>query len=259
MAGRRAARRGSAASGTGTSARRRRIDPLGVLGELLLTAGVLVLLFLGWQLWFNDLVVGPQQQQAAQSLQQRFAEVEPVETPDDAPDGVPVTAVPSAGDSFATVMIPRFGEDYTRVVAEGIGFDVLNDSASGIGHYPGTQLPGEVGNFAVAAHRTTYGANFGQIGDLQLGDSIWVETAEGWYRYEYRNTTYVRPTGVQVLDPVPEVEGIAPTDRVITLTSCNPRYSAAERIVAYGVFDTFTPRADGPPAEIAALVQTEGT
>jgi sortase A len=132
---------------------------------------------------------------------------------------------------------------------------VLNNRKTGVGHYPQTQMPGEVGNFAVAAHRTTYGAGFHDINSLLVGDSIYVETADGWYKYVYRGTEYVRPTGVGVLEPVPQVAGVASTDRIITMTSCHPYFSAAERIIAYGVFETWFPRAGGPPPEIATLVQ----
>jgi sortase A len=87
-----------------------------------------------------------------------------------------------------------------------------------------------------------------------VGDSIYVETQEGWYRYIYRSMEYVMPTGVEVLEAVPTVPGLEPTDRIITLTSCNPPLTAAERIIAYGVYDTWYPRDGGPPEEIAAML-----
>jgi sortase A len=65
---------------------------------------------------------------------------------------------------------------------------------------------------------------------------------------------YVRPSGVEVLDAVPAVADAPPTDRVITLTSCNPMFSDAERIIAYGVFDAWRPRSAGPPAEVSAAL-----
>jgi sortase A len=248
--------------------RRPKVSVVGVLGELLITAGVLVLLFLGWQLWLNDIIVGAEQNDAADTLAQQWEDA-PVatSTPDPSPDsttapvapGEPVVmAEPAALTAFANLIVPRLGADFRRPIAQGIGTDVISNRKTGIGHYPGTQMPGEIGNFAVAAHRTTYGGTFHDINTLLVGDSIFVETQDGWYRYVYRGTEYVRPTGVGVLDPVPQVEGMAATDRVITLTSCHPYFSAAERIIAYGVFDSWYPRADGPPAEIASLVQAGG-
>jgi sortase A len=241
----------------------RGLGVIGVLGELFLTAGVLVLLFLGWQLWLNDLVVGAEQRDAAMEFTETLvpqAETPPSDEPaapddetGDPPDPVS-TVVPVSGEGFATLYVPRFGADYVRIIGEGVGLSaVLNKSSLGVGHYPQTQLPGELGNFALAAHRTTWGAPFGAIGDLQLGDRIYVQTVDGWYTYAFRNLEYVLPTGVGVLEPVPQAPGVEAGDRFITLTSCNPRFSAAERIIAYGVLESWHPAADGMPAELAAL------
>jgi sortase A len=225
-----------------------------VLGELLLTAGVLVFLFLGWQLWFNDLVVGGQQQSEALELRERWGPATSAGEADPATFGDPVvSAVPADREPFATLYVPRFGADYVRSVAEGVGTsEVLN--TIGVGHYPGTQMPGEVGNFAIAAHRTTHGAPFNRIADLRIGDPIVVETADGWYTYRFRTLDYVRPSGVDVLNAVPAVADAQPADRIITLTSCNPMYSDAERIIAYGVFDSWRPRSAGPPADVTAAL-----
>jgi sortase A len=234
---------------------RPRISVLGVLGELLITAGVLVFLFLGWQQWFNDLVVGGQQQSQALELRQQWGPGgQPTEGADPATFGDPVVSgVPGNGERFANLYVPRFGPDYVRPVAEGVGTRAVLNTI-GVGHYPGTQMPGEVGNFAIAAHRTTHGAPFNRIADLRIGDPIVVETADGWYTYRFRTVDYVRPSGVEVLDAVPAVADAPPTDRVITLTSCNPMFSDAERIVAYGVFDSWRPRSAGPPAEVSAAL-----
>ncbi|GAB3604856.1 hypothetical protein GCM10027413_02650 [Conyzicola nivalis] len=241
---------------------RRRLSVVGVLGELFITAGVLVLLFLGWQVWLNDIIVGAEQTSAANDLAEQWDRGDPTptavptETPVPVDPGEPVVAAPPAeGASFANLIVPRLGTDYRRPIAEGVGLGVLNNRKTGVGHYPQTQMPGEVGNFAVAAHRTTYGAGFHDINKLVVGDSIFVETEDGWYKYVYRGTEYVRPTGIGVLEPVPQVADATSTDRIITMTSCHPYFSSAERIIAYGVFETWYPRAGGPPAEIATLVQ----
>jgi len=239
---------------------------VGVFGELLITAGVFVLLFLGWQLWWNSIVLTNEQTSDASSLADDWklpvvTGTTPTPTPTSTDTAAPanygdpaVMGAPSTGTDFAIIYVPRFGADFKRTIAEGVDpHTVLNKG--GAGHYEDTQMPGEVGNFAVAAHRTTYGAGFHDINSLLVGDSIYVETADGWYKYVYRGTEYVRPTGVGVLEPVPQAAGVASTDRIITMTSCHPYFSAAERIIAYGVFDTWYPRAGGPPAEIATLVQ----
>ncbi len=258
-----------------------------MIGELLITVAVLIVLFLGWQLFVNDLVVGAQQQDAAGRLSQRWAAGEQASTPvddrepeqattdeprtdepgtDDSgqagpqPDpGTPIVReAPGYGKAFATLIVPRLGADYSRAIAQGVGFDVLNSAETGIGHYPDTQMPGAVGNFAVAAHRTTYGAPFRHLDELRVGDPIYVETADGWYRYAFRSLEYVVPSSVSVLEPVPQSPGIAAVDRVITLTTCNPLFSADERLIAYGVFEEWYPRAGGAPDQIAELVQAGG-
>lgn len=223
-----------------------------------MTAGVFVFLFLGWQLWLNDIIVGSSQRDEALQLSQEFAGESPAPTSGAIDPEVPtdfgepvVAATPANADKFANLYVPRFGADYVRTVAQGVDQDPM--LAEGVGHYPQTQLPGQVGNFAVAGHRTTHGAPFKAISELQVGDAIYVQTADGWYTYRYRSTEYVRPTAVDVLLPVPRTPGVEATDRMITLTSCNPLFSAAERIIAYGVFDSWQPTSAGPPAEIASF------
>jgi len=244
---------------------RRRISVVGVLGEVLITAGVLVLLFLGWQLWLQDIIVGNQLH--GEAVQQNKDWNKSAIAPVGGTDVIPVAQAPGNAQKFADLIVPRWNEPgqapYYRPIAQGIGVaDVLNKY--NLGHYPSTQMPGEVGNFAIASHRSAYGGNLHLIHELHVGDHIFVATQDGWYQYSFRNLEYVHPTGVGVLDPVPQVPGVQPTDRVITLTSCNPFYSTAERIVAYGMFDKFYPRdpskpAYGAPTEIAQTVLGQGS
>ncbi|MEP6480887.1 MAG: class E sortase [Rhodoglobus sp.] len=236
--------------------KRHRVSFIGVVGELFISAGLLVLLFLGWQLWLNDLLVGNQQNKQASQLSETWGKSEaaaPVGSSRPDPGEPVVEAAPANAVQFATLIVPRFGADYQRPIAEGVGTDDVLDV--GVGHYPGTEMPGAVGNVALAAHRTTWGAPFSNIADLQVGDSIYIETQDGWYRYVFRSLVYVPPTGVDVLDAVPQVPSANATDRLLTMTSCNPKLSAAERFIAYSVFDTWYPRAGGAPPEIATLAQ----
>jgi sortase A len=233
---------------------KRRVSVLGVIGELLITAGVVVMLFLGWQLWLNDIIVGGQQQAEAGELSQSWERGEGTGSIKPVDPGEPaVMAAPGNAEKFAVLIVPRWGADYERSIAEGTGAkDVLNKI--GLGHYTGTQMPGEVGNFAVASHRMAYGGGFKDLHQLQIGDHIYVETQDGWYDYVYRSTEYVLPSGVGVIDPVPQAPDATAVDRMITLTTCNPFFSTAERLIAYGVYETWYPRAGGPPAEIAGTV-----
>lgn len=242
---------------------RRPTSVVGVIGELLVTAGVLVLLFLGWQLWWNDAIMAGQQSTAASDLSSRWLEEAraargDAEPPAPAEYGDPLVdpAEHANGEAFAVMYVPRFGADSQRRIAEGTGLDVLNSTQLGVGHYPDTQMPGEVGNFAIAAHRSAYGGGMHEIEQLQLGDAIYVQTRDGWYTYRFRDLEYVTPETVEVLAPVPHHPDLQPADRIVTLTSCNPRYSTAERIVAYGVLESWQPASAGPPAEIADVVAT---
>jgi sortase A len=242
--------------------RRLRVSVVGVLGELLITAGVLVLAFLGYQVWLGDVIVGGQLNSEAveqgQLWSEGFEQVPPVDVGDPAvSEDPPIAAAPADAQRFANLIIPRFGGDYYRPIAEGVGTTAVLNRGN-IGHYPTTQLPGELGNFALASHRSSGGGNFHDLHRLRVGDHIYVETSDGWYQYTFRNLEYVRPSGVGVLNPVPQADGVDPTERFITLTTCNPFFSTAERIIAYGVYDEFYPRADGVPAEIASNVTGAG-
>jgi sortase A len=247
---------------TSSSAGGRRLSVVGVIGEILLTAGVITLLFVVWQLWLGDVIYGAQRNAAGDELSQTWSrQYAPSPAPTSTPtptatpapaDDVPVTAepviLPEAADAqvFGILRIPRFGPDYAVQMAGGISRARTLDPI-GVGHYPGTAMPGDVGNFAVAAHRTTWGKPFNRLADLHIGDAIVIETADGWYTYRFRTLEYVAPNEREVLLPVPQGTAVAAGTRYMTMTSCSPMYSMTERIVAFGVFESFTPRSAGTP------------
>ncbi|WP_243061734.1 class E sortase [Humibacter sp. RRB41] len=247
---------------------RQRLSVIGVVGELLVTAGVLVLLFLGWQTWWQSGVLAAQQNSAAAQQSQKYLEQatkSPTPTPTTkvAPDGTktadygtpPVMKAPGFAQAFAVIYVPRFGADWKRTIRESVDVEaVLNSYDAGVGHYPGTKMPGAVGNFAIAAHDTGYGNTFIDVSKLQVGDAIYIQTNEGYYTYRFRNMEYITPNTVQVLYDVPQVAGAKATDRYITLTTCNPPYHAQERIAAFGTLESWQPLSAGPPKEIAAEV-----
>ncbi|WP_106815639.1 class E sortase [Microbacterium timonense] len=242
---------------------RRRTSVVGVIGELLITAGVIVLLYVVWQLWVGDLIYGAERNATGTELSQQWQQEweqthAAAPTPEPAPAGEPETAPPPVlaepgdGEQFAVMRIPRFGSDYAVPMAGGVSRARTLDPI-GIGHYPGTKMPGEAGNFALAAHRTTWGKPFNRIADLHVGDAIVVETQDGWYTYRFRTLEYVTPNEVEVLLPVPQAMDVPAGTAYITMTSCSPMYAMTERIVAYGVFESFTPREAGPPASLQAV------
>jgi sortase A len=244
--------------------KKRRLAALGVTGEILLTVGVLIQLFWLWNVGINDWIQNFTQSQAASTLSdqwQQAAEAAPGFNKGRGESGgqvnygpPPVIDVVAEGTGFATLYVPRFGETYQRIIAEGVDLaSVLNDQRFGVGRYPQSTALGEEGNFAIAGHRTSFGASFGDISELRLGDRLYVETPEGWFAYEFRNLEYVWAEEVDVLNPVPKNDSVEATDRFLTLTSCHPRFSDAERVIAYAVFDMWYPRDVGPPAEISHL------
>jgi sortase A len=197
---------------------------LGGVGRVLITAGVLILLFVAYQLWGT----GIRTAQAQNQLEDDFeATLEAVETttssttsttlPDE-PETVPTIPPAPEGEATAQIQIPEIGVD--KIVVEGVS---LPDLKKGPGHYPGTPLPGQEGNAAIAGHRTTYGAPFHRLDELEPGDEIIVTTVQGEFTYEVAETLIVSPNQVEVL----EDKG----DDRLTLTACHPKYSARQRIV----------------------------
>ena len=222
------------------------------LGELLITMGLLLLLFVAWQLWWTDVVADAQQEQIASELREDWSDDRRQGRPTPAePQGdPPPVPEPKAGEAFALVHVPRFGDGYqARPVIEGTSLHLLED---GVGHYEGTALPGAVGNFAVAGHRVTYGKPFNLIAELDEGDAVVVETADTWFTYRVRSSTIVTPDRVDVVAAVPEKPDAAPTERLMTLTACHPMFSARERYVVYAVLESWQPATDGPPSSLEA-------
>ena len=238
-----------------------------ILGELLVTAGVVVLLFVIWQVWWTSVIADRDASKVVAELQQILAQ--PVAT---APTGTPTASAtpqpggsatgsptetpktpkatpPSLGSAFALLRVPRF-ENGVLPVYEGTGNDVLQ---RGVGHYVDSALPGEIGNFAVAGHRRTYGDPFDYINLLVPGDAVIVETAQGYLVYRITGSEIVPPSQSSVLLPVPNQPGEAPTEAVMTLTSCHPRYGSGERYIAYADLDATYTRAEGLPASLLTV------
>ncbi|WP_418605299.1 class E sortase [Georgenia sp. SUBG003] len=221
----------------------------GVVGELLLTAGVLVGLFVVWQVFWTDVAVRDDQASAVSEIQERFdqpvVEQEAELRTDDPPALEPV----AEGEGFATLRVPRWGADYQVPVLSGVGmWDVLNTGA--IGHYPETAMPGAVGNFATAAHRMSYGAAYRHVDKLENGDRIVVETGEAWLVYEVFDDYVVHKTETDVIAPVPRQPEAQPTDRLLTLTTCHPLWGTEDRWITHAELVGWVPRSEGMPADL---------
>ncbi len=252
-----AGRRGTAASGLGNRL-------LSLVGELLIIAGALIGLYVAWQLFYTDVVAEKQQDEVLKDLDWAYAgPEEPITAgsaaPDDpaipqfsvrlAPETAPVMDEPAFGTTFATLYVPRWGADYVKPISEGTTRREILDKL-GIGHYEGTGMPGAYGNFAISAHRTTYGKPFNRIAELEVGDALIVQTEEAWYVYIITEHLIVNPHQVEVIAPNPGQAGAAPDGHYITLTTCHPMFSAAQRYIVHGELEYWAPVGDGVPEEV---------
>jgi sortase A len=205
------------------------------LGKTLISVGVLILLFVVYQLWGTGLTHEREQK----SLRAQFARqlaapaaADPAPAPETPTTGVTSTTVAAPlveGDAAAVINIPRIGLD--EVVVEGVGVEELK---KGVGHYPDTKMPGEKGNAALAGHRTTYGHPFNRLDELNNGDEISLTTRAGTFRYAVSEKKVVTPESVEVLDDTP--------DNRLTLTTCHPKYSAEQRLIIVALLQ-------GPPID----------
>lgn len=224
------------------------------VGELLITVGLLLLLFVAWQLWWTDVSANREQALTISVLEKGFGQAptpkaQVAATKVDARQPVAeLTKIPF-GEAFAILRIPRLGAGYARPVLEGTDHDTLT---KGIAHYSGTALPGRLGNFAVAGHRTTYGRPFSDIDLLKKGDVVVVETKASYVVYAVQRHVIVTPDRVEVIAPVPQKPGAKADQAWMTMTACHPRFSASQRYVVFAKLVKRIPRASGLPASYLA-------
>jgi sortase A len=242
---------------------------LSAIGRTMITAGVLLLLFVAYQLWGTSIRTAQAQNrlddelaaqlEAADEVREEAAATSTTTTTTTSTtstttdptvtsttrrettstvDTLPAELQPVAGAAVGQIVIPKIGVDWTFV--EGVSVANLKD---GPGHYPTTPLPGQAGNTAIAGHRTTYGAPFGNVDQLVAGDEISLTTVQGTFTYLVQRIDIVSPSQVEVLSPAYwDFDGDpAVLDNTLTLTSCHPKYSARQRIVVGALLV-------GPPA-----------
>ena len=218
-------------------------------GELLITAGLVVLLFVAYQLVWTNYEAHKATDSVASDLRDSW------DRPNPSGAGPAAARGPKKvdfGKGFAFLHIPRLGKNWTIPVVEGVD---LPDLAKGVGHYPKTAQPGAIGNFAVAGHRATNGEPFAYLDKVRKGDLVVAETEDSWFTYVVDRTKIVSPTSVWVLDPVPGHPGARPSEPLLTLTTCNPRWASYERLIVFGHLTETRSKAEGPPG---ALVRTGG-
>ncbi|MFB7913652.1 class E sortase [Streptomyces sp. NPDC056061] len=209
-----------------------------VVGELFITLGVLMLLFVTYQLWWTNVRADLYAGKEAHKIQDNWAKG----------DRNPGTF--EAGQGFAIIHIPKL--DVVAPIAEGISKEKVLDRGM-VGHYSEgtlrTAMPSAAqGNFALAGHRNTHGEPFRYINRLNPGDPIVVETQDAYYTYEMTKILpQTTPSNVSVIGPVPPESGFTEPGRYITLTTCTPEFTSTYRLIVWGKMVDERPRSKGKP------------
>lgn len=199
------------------------------VGIGMIAAGLALLCYVAWQLWGTNWISKRNQREITTHLREDWG----------AGNGQRPEFVPT-GEASALIRIPKFGKKYVVPVIEGTSQSVL---AKGYGHFEETADPGEVGNYALAAHRVTHGEPLRDMPDLRPGDKVIVETVDMTYTYRLDtnpNDLVIPFTGIWVLDALPTNPdgGVQPEQkkgqRLITLTTCSELFHTDNRMIAFG-------------------------
>ncbi|MGW5676432.1 class E sortase [Streptomyces sp. NPDC003860] len=208
------------------------------MGELFITCGVLMLLFVTYQLWWTNVRAGMEVSKEKDRIAQSFKDKE----------RAPGAFKP--GEGFALMYIPKL--DVVVPVAESINKEKVLDRGM-VGHYAEgklkTAMPSDAtGNFAVAGHRNTHGEPFRYINRLKPGDPIVIETRDAYYTYEMASILpQTAPSNIAVLDPVPRGSGFTGPGRYLTMTTCTPEFTSTYRMIVWGKMVEERPRSKGKP------------
>jgi sortase A len=203
---------------------------LSITGKVLIGAGVLILLFTAYQIWGTSWQESHTQDALRNTLRSETNNVQirralaQASALDKLPTGPPKTAPktgdPPEGDPIGDLRIPVIGVD--QVFVEGTN---TADLRKGPGHYIGTPLPGQAGNASIAGHRTTYGHPFYNLDVVKKGDPIVVTTLQGIFVYDTFSNQVVSPNDASVIANT--------AANWLTLTTCNPRFSASTRLIVH--------------------------
>ncbi|HWG23465.1 class E sortase [Actinospica sp.] len=187
-------------------------------GELLITLGLLVGLYILYLLFWTGIVARAEAHTDLCTLRREWA--------------ASVSVQPRTAQPFATIQIPQIRNPEVWPILDGTQQTELSQ---GVGWYPASDLPGQQGNFAVAAHRRTWGDMFRYLNEVKAGDTVIVQDGNTTYTYRViENPVYVPANQGDVLDRVPGHSGLAKPGRYITLTTCDPVYDAFRRLIVFG-------------------------
>ncbi|MBT2454377.1 class E sortase [Streptomyces sp. ISL-86] len=220
-------------------------------GELFITLGLVMLLFVAYQLWYTNLLAERTANGAAGSLRKDWER----DAGDSGAAAGSAGAAFEPGQGFAILYIPKL--DVKVPVAEGISKPKVLDKGM-VGHYGEGALKSAMpadkqGNFAVAGHRNTHGEPFRYINRLAPGDPIVVETRDAYYTYEMTSVLpQTPPANVSVIKPVPVGSGFTAPGRYITLTTCTPEFTSTYRMIVWGRMTDERPRSQGAPPALTS-------
>ena len=222
---------GSGADASRPAARGRVRGPiaatLSLLGELLITAGLVLALFVAYSLWWTNVLADRQENHEAATVRRHWA-LQPKSLPPGKLD---------TKDGIGFLHVPAMGKDFDLLVKRGTSVSVLNQGVAGYYLSPvKSAMPWDkTGNFTVAAHRDGHGAEFHNIDKIKKGDPIVFETRDTWYVYKvYDVLKETSKYNVHVIDQVPKLSGRTKPGRYITLTTCTPVYTSLYRYVVWG-------------------------
>ncbi|MFD8062943.1 class E sortase [Streptomyces cyaneofuscatus] len=208
------------------------------VGEIFISLGVLMLLFVTYQLWWTNVRAEQIAGQEKSKIQEEWAK------------GAGKPGVFAPGQGFAIMHIPKL--DVVVPIAEGISNEKVLDRGM-LGHYGEgklkTAMPEDKqGNFAVAGHRNTHGEPFRYVNKLTPGDPIVVETRDAYYTYEMTSVLpSTVPSNISVIEPIPVGSGFTKPGRYITLTTCTPEFTSTYRLIVWGKMVDERPRSEGKP------------
>lgn len=230
------------------------------IGQTLVTLGLVVLLLVFYEVYVTNFTADARQRDVKTVYAQAVARhQDPLRGQDRATLSAGKQVILPAGVGFANLYIPRLGKDFARTIVQGTG---ESDLDKGPGHYTDTAAPGPIGNFVVAGHRVGKGEPFLNLDQLVPGDAVVVQTASRWYVYPVLGDgrtgdlsgldslgvpgrEIVAPSAVRVLAPVPDHVGVTPTQALLTLTTCHPKYTANKRMVVHAALTRTVPVAAG--------------
>ncbi|MEV1089222.1 class E sortase [Streptomyces microflavus] len=209
-----------------------------VVGEVFISLGILMLLFVTYQLWWTNVRAEQIAGRETDKIQEEWAK------------GAGKPGVFAPGQGFAIMHIPKL--DVVVPIAEGINKEKVLDRGM-LGHYGEgklkTAMPEDKqGNFAVAGHRNTHGEPFRYVNTLTPGDPIVVETRDAYYTYEMTSVLpQTSPSNISVIEPVPVGSGFDKPGRYLTLTTCTPEFTSTYRLIVWGKMVDERPRSEGKP------------